>query len=51
MISQGNSGSVVKVAGVRYGGPRFELWQVFPTFFVHLFYSVMTALLEYLGSR
>ena len=25
-ISQGSSGSVVKDAGVRYGGPWFELW-------------------------
>ena len=26
VISQGSSGSVVKDAGVRYGGPWFELW-------------------------
>ena len=25
-ISQDSSGSVVKDAGVRYGGPWFELW-------------------------
>ena len=26
VISQRSSGSVVKDAGVRYGGPWFELW-------------------------
>ena len=26
VISQGSSGSVVKDADVRYGGPWFELW-------------------------
>ena len=26
VISQGSSGSVVKDAGVGYGGPWFELW-------------------------
>ena len=26
VISQGSSGSAVKDAGVRYGGPWFELW-------------------------
>ena len=26
VISQGSSGSVVKDAGARYGGPWFELW-------------------------
>ena len=26
VISQGSSGSVVKDAGVRYGGPWFKLW-------------------------
>ena len=26
VISQGSSGSVVKDAGVKYGGPRFGLW-------------------------
>ena len=26
VISQGRSGSVVTDAGVRYGGPWFELW-------------------------
>ena len=26
VISQGSSGSVVKDAGDRYGGPWFELW-------------------------
>ena len=26
VISQGSSGSVVKDAGVSYGGPWFELW-------------------------
>ena len=46
MISQDSSGSVVKAAGVRYGGPWFGL---FSTFFVHLFYPVVTALLEYLN--
>ena len=33
VISQGSSGSVVKDAGVRYGGPWFELWYVFFVFF------------------
>ena len=50
VISQGSSGSVVKEAGVRYGGPWFELWYVFfSTFFAHLFYPAVTALLEYLN--
>ena len=49
VISQGRSGSVVKDAGVRYGGLWFELWSVFiSTFFVHLFYPMVTALLKYL---
>ena len=49
VISQGSSGSVVKDAGVRYGGPWFELRLV--CFFQHFctpFYPVVTALLEYL---
>ena len=46
VISQGSSGSVVKDAGVRYGG---TLVSFFSTFFVHLFYPVVTVLLEYLN--
>ena len=40
VISQGSSGSVVKDAGVRYGGPWFlvgTLVSFFSTFFAHLF--------------
>ena len=39
MIGQYSSGSVVKDAGVKYGGSDI---------FVHLFYPTVTALLEYL---
>ena len=49
MISQGSSGSVVKDEGVRYGGPWFELWQLFfLNIFGTPFYPVVTAQLEYL---
>ena len=41
---------MVKDAGVRYGGPWFELWQVvFFDTFAQLFYHMVTALLEYLN--
>ena len=51
VVSQGSSGLVVKDAGVRYGGPWFELRLDFVfNIFVHLFYPVVTALLEYLDS-
>ena len=49
MISQGSSGSVAKDAGVRYGGPGSNFGKVFLDIFVHLFYPVVTALLEYLN--
>ena len=50
MISQGSSGSVVKDAGVRYMEvPGSNSGKFFLTFFAHLFYPVVTALLEYLN--
>ena len=50
MISQDSSDSVVKDAGVRYGGPWFKLCMVslLSTFFMYIFYPTVTALLEYL---
>ena len=48
VISQGSSGSVVKGAGVRMEVPGSNSGKFFLTFFAHLFYPTVTALLEYL---